>query len=490
MTRRCTTTSRCSIIAWRSVTTSMQPVERERSSHRVADTFRVISLSFSNLGGPEVVDEYFSRKSATAAMPTRFMAISANSISASCATTMRPPSTESFIELNPFHRVSPHFSMRIVDIYDEAGLPTAGRGSEEGVCDATYALDAEYWNYLRRDRRCARGRRLSEDEPDVTWRNHYHALYQEESWSRSGRHQLHARRERWYRQFLRLVPGGRRNRPRSIISSPTCCSRTKTSARRPGVRADRLRVCASTIRHPRQAMPPSMRYRAGPGAWRTGRRGRSEVKRATVDSSLRFADTFRETMNRRPLVLGAAADDLYEMEEFQPAIDAASKLIDRYPGRRMLALLRSAWTVVGHSSIDLAGLRSNAEHAYQNVLALTPRPTDRVAVRDRRRPGCGNLQAGRAGEHGRGLPRRSRPTSLRHQGTCADVGYTHRQGRIRCGGRADEAGGLVAWQSGVLGRVSGRLIPEHELGPKRPSSSHSSTARTGRSSVLPRSTRG
>jgi tetratricopeptide (TPR) repeat protein len=30
--------------------------------HRVTDTYRVISLSFSNLGGPEIIDEYFSEK--------------------------------------------------------------------------------------------------------------------------------------------------------------------------------------------------------------------------------------------------------------------------------------------------------------------------------------------------------------------------------------------------------------------------------------------
>ena len=32
----------------------------EEDERRVADTFRVISLSFSNLGGPDAVQEYFS----------------------------------------------------------------------------------------------------------------------------------------------------------------------------------------------------------------------------------------------------------------------------------------------------------------------------------------------------------------------------------------------------------------------------------------------
>src|SRR5260370_1719021 len=33
----------------------------EGNDRRVADTFRVISLSFSNLGGPETLPEYFSQ---------------------------------------------------------------------------------------------------------------------------------------------------------------------------------------------------------------------------------------------------------------------------------------------------------------------------------------------------------------------------------------------------------------------------------------------
>ena len=99
-----------------------------------------------------------------------------------------------------------------------------------------------------------------------------------------------------------------------------------------------------------------------------------------MDSSLRFAETFPEH-EQAPVVLGAAADDLYEMKNFPLAIDSARKLIDRYPGSDS-ELLRSAWAVVAHSSIDLAEYQ-DAENAYKNVLALTP-PDDesRAAVID------------------------------------------------------------------------------------------------------------
>jgi tetratricopeptide (TPR) repeat protein len=58
------------------------------------------------------------------------------------------------------------------------------------------------------------------------------------------------------------------------------------------------------------------------------------------------------------------------MRDFRPAIAAAQKLIDRYPGAE-LGIRRSAFTVVAHSSLELAEY-PNAEQAYVQVLALTP----------------------------------------------------------------------------------------------------------------------
>jgi len=105
-----------------------------------------------------------------------------------------------------------------------------------------------------------------------------------------------------------------------------------------------------------------------------------DIKQLTVASSLRFADTFPEH-EQAPVVLGTAADDLYEMKDLPLAIQSARKLIERYPDADTL-LVRSAWAVVANSSIDLTEY-ADAEHAYSNVLALTPEGDDtRAAVID------------------------------------------------------------------------------------------------------------
>ena len=51
-------------------------------------------------------------------------------------------------------------------------------------------------------------------------------------------------------------------------------------------------------------------------------------------------------------MLGAAAQDLYEMQDFETAVASGQKLIDRYPAVDV-GLRRSAWTVVAHSSFEL-----------------------------------------------------------------------------------------------------------------------------------------
>ena len=91
------------------------------------------------------------------------------------------------------------------------------------------------------------------------------------------------------------------------------------------------------------------------------------VKLETVESSLRFTDTF-PAHEEAPVVLGNAADDLYAMQDLERAISASQTLVERYPNAEP-DLIRAAWTVIAHASIDLFRF-PEAEAAYTNVLAL------------------------------------------------------------------------------------------------------------------------
>jgi tetratricopeptide (TPR) repeat protein len=61
---------------------------------------------------------------------------------------------------------------------------------------------------------------------------------------------------------------------------------------------------------------------------------------------------------------------MYEMKDYRAAVGSAQRVIDAYPGAEA-AIRRSAAIVVAHGSFELAEY-AQAEHAYAQVLAVTP----------------------------------------------------------------------------------------------------------------------
>ena len=344
----------------------------EVDEHRVTDTFRVISLSFSNLGGPEVVDEYFSERGHRSYADKIYGNLGEfyfEKLRYDDATSVY----KSFIELNPFHRVSPYFSMRVVDIYAEAGFPLLVVESKKEFA-TLYALNADYWNYFDVDSSPEVVGFLKTNLTDLA--GHYHALYQEDALL-DERAANFSEANRWYRQFLTSFPADDKSPQINyqladlLLENDDFGEAATEYERTAYVYAEHEQSSAAgyaAVYAHREHLKVA-----------TGAR-QLEVKQATVASSLKFADTY-EAHEQAPVVLGAAADDLYEMKDFSLAIESGQKLIERYPTTDA-ALLRSAWAVIAHSSIDLAEYQ-NAEHAYMNVLNLTPDDDEtRAAVVD------------------------------------------------------------------------------------------------------------
>ena len=328
--------------------------------HRVNDTFRVVSLSFSNMGGPEVVDNYFA-KNGHRSYADKIYSNLAEFYFEKLRFEDAAAVYKSFIELNPYHRESPYFAMRVVEIYGEAGFPKLVVESKKDFA-TRYALDSSYWDHVDVADSAEVVGFLKTNLTDLA--GHYHALYQEEALA-DEKPVNFAEADRWYRQLLGSFPG-----------DPEIPGANYQLADLLLENEDYLVAAQEYERTAYDYDPHEKSAAAGYAAvyaWRqelniaTGARQR-DVKAATVESSLRFADAFPDH-EEAPVVLGAAADDLYAMKDFERAIESGHKLVDRYPAADK-ALRRSAWAVVAHSSIDIAEYQ-NAEVAYTNVLQLT-----------------------------------------------------------------------------------------------------------------------
>ncbi|HEX5765821.1 MAG TPA: outer membrane protein assembly factor BamD, partial [Woeseiaceae bacterium] len=268
---------------------------------------------------------------------------------------------QSFIALNPLHQKSPHFSMRVIEIYEEGGFPKLVVDSKKEFA-TNYALDAEYWNHFNAEDSAAVLEFLKTNLTDLA--NHYHALYQNEELV-DERPASFAEASRWYREFLQSFPEDPASPPINYQLADLLLENEDFGE--------------AALEYERTAYgysPHDQASAAGYAAIYAHRENlklataarQLALKQATVASSLRFADTFPDH-EQAPVVLGAAADDLYDMQEFATAIESARKLIERYPGADP-ELTRSAWVVVAHSSIDTAEYQ-DAEHAYMQVLGLT-----------------------------------------------------------------------------------------------------------------------
>lgn len=331
----------------------------ENDEHRVSDTFRVISLSFSNIGGPEVVDEYFlenGNRSYADKIYSNLAEFYFGKLRYEDAASVY----KSFVRANPFHEVAPNFSMRTIEIYGEAGFPQLVVESKKEFA-TIYALDAEYWVYFDTENRPEVVGFLKTNLTDLA--GHYHALYQEEALA-DERPANFNEAQHWYRQALQ--------------SFPADAEAPQINYRLADLLLENENFGEAAQEYERTAYVYELHDQASAAGYAAvyahrenlkvaSEDRKSDVRKATVASSLRFADTFGDH-EQAPVVLGAAVDDLYEMQEFEAAIASAKKLIERYPGTDA-ELIRGAWAVVAHASLDLARY-PEAEQAYMQVLRL------------------------------------------------------------------------------------------------------------------------
>src|SRR5215467_9439122 len=333
----------------------------EDNDRRVADTFRVISLSFSNLGGPETVPEYFSKFGKRSYEDRIYSSLGEHYLDKlrydDAAKTYK-----AFAALYPFHRATPRFSMRIVDTYTKGGFPKLVLESKREFA-SKFGLKAEYWRHFKPEKSPEVLAYLKTNLKDLA--THYHAQYQDPN---EANEKLTNYREasKWYDAYLESFP-----KETDSASVNYQLADLLLENKDFGEAAKQYeRTAYGYAPHPQSAAAGYAAIYAYREQLKVAdKKQQDAVKRDTVASSLKFADTFPQDEHAAP-VLGATADDMYEMKEYKAAIEADQRVIDKYPGAEA-SIRRSAWIVVAHGSFELSEY-AQAEHAYSQVLAVTP----------------------------------------------------------------------------------------------------------------------
>ena len=335
-------------------------IENKIEKKRIDDTYRVISLSFSYLGGADSIVEFFDKHG------HRFYEASIYSHLGEYYLEKRrysdaAQSYQAYIDRNPISKESPYFNIRVIEIYKKGGFPRLVVDAKKEF-SKTYALNANYWTFFDINANPTVLAFLKSNLIDLA--NHYHALYQD-------RRLLKQKEENyqeaifWYRQYLSSFPE-EKQAPKLNNQLAGLLLEHKDYL---GAATEYERTAYNYLTHEDSA---SAGY-AAVYAYReylkvANQSQRNIIKREIIRSSLKFAEYF-PTHKHAAVVLVAAVDDLYALEDYEQAITYGRRVIEVYPNADK-KLLRSAWMVVAHASFDIANYK-DAEDAYVQTLALT-----------------------------------------------------------------------------------------------------------------------
>ena len=336
---------------------SDDPLERKR----IEDTFRVISLSFSYLGGADATADFF------AAYGHRDFESNVYENLANYFFNKRRYSDavatySKFIELNSFHKKAPLFALSIIDINIAGGFPSLVIEAKKSFAN-DYGVTSNYWQHFEQAERPEVIAGLKQNLTDLA--NHYHALYQNPKLKKEQDGNF-SEATHWYRQFLSSFP--------VEAEAPTI------NYQLADLLLENRSYADAAVEYEKTSYgyePHEQSSKAGYAAVYSyrqhleatmGEDAQPAVKREVIRSSLRFAETYPEH-EKADIVLGAAADDLYALKDYEHALYAALDVIDYFPNAD-LNVSRSAWLVIGHSTYELE-LYAPSETAYLKVLELT-----------------------------------------------------------------------------------------------------------------------
>ncbi len=327
---------------------------------RVEDTYRVISLSFSNIGGPDAVVDYFKQYGKRPYELNIYRNLGEYYLDKRRYDDAAR-AYKAFVQRNPFHKVAPDFDMRVVEIYKKGGFSRLVIDSSKDFA-TNYGLKSEYWK-----RHDIKGRpevvaHLKNNLRELA--NHYHALYQDKQFEKE-KPDNYKEALTWYRQFLDSFP---------------------KEAESPGINYQLAELLLenkafgeAAVEYERTAYGYPAHEKAAAAGYAAVYAHREQIKvvpqaakdrvrQEVIRTSLAFADTFPKH-EKAAIVLGAAADDLFEMKDYPRAIVIGRKLIASFPEAGP-PVRRSAWLVVAHASFETAKYK-DAEDGYSQVLQLT-----------------------------------------------------------------------------------------------------------------------
>ena len=279
------------------------PIEKKR----IDDTYRVISLSFSYLGGPQSIVDHFDKHGVR-----EYEASVYSHLGEYYLETRRysdaAQSYNLYVERNPLNKVAPYFHIRVIEIYLAGGFPKLVVDGKKNFA-SNYGLRSTYWTFHNINAYPDVLAYVKSNLTDLA--NHYHALYQDKRVAKD-KAANYIEAAHWYRAYLESFP--------EDVKAPAMNFQlAELLLENASFRDAALEYERTAYNYPAHEKSAAAGY-AAVFAYRehlkvAPQSERMLIKREIIRSSLQFADTYPQH-EKAALVMVAAVDDLYEIKDY------------------------------------------------------------------------------------------------------------------------------------------------------------------------------
>ncbi|MCU7862565.1 MAG: tetratricopeptide repeat protein [Candidatus Thiodiazotropha sp. (ex Lucinoma borealis)] len=343
------------------------------------ETVRVISLTFSELGGAQRISRYFDGKGHRNYEYMIYQGLGDLYLKQERIQDAAEAYL-AFVDLSPDHPQSPRLSVKVVDIYTKNGFPARAVESKKSFVQH-YAVGSDAWNKQASDNQAWLNKQLRIYLKELA--EYHHALAQQYKKSKAKTAVAEQTKQghesaRWYRLYLDTFSDDSTAGSISFLLGellfelkkyPEAVTAYEDSAYRlPAHNKQAEAGYAALLAYAAQAKLLSA---AEQPAWHN----------QGVESALKFSGVFPQD-KRKASVLTEAADQLLQLKDLGRARGTALQVANLTPPANK-KLQRTAWTIAAHAAFEQKDY-SAAESAYQQALKLQPKDsTEKEQLQER-----------------------------------------------------------------------------------------------------------
>jgi len=314
------------------------------------DTFRVILLSFNELGGASAITGYFEQHG-NKVYESRVYKGMGDFYLDQGRIKDAADTYKAYVARDPFGADAPRFDQYAIDAYAKGGFASLALEAKIAFAQQ-YRVNGPYWQKQSLAKQEQLIPVVAHNMEELA--SHYHAVAQK-SKSQADYQQAFI----WYRQYIKSFPGTKKTAEINFLLAEALFENKQFEQ----AAKEYETTAYQYVKAGKNAEAGYAALVAYDEHTKTLQGKRKEIfQRVAIGSALRFGKTFPED-KRATTVVMKAAEDLFALQKYDQAAVAAKSVLE-IPGKTTEKMRLTAWMIMAQSELE-NGKYGQAESAYK-----------------------------------------------------------------------------------------------------------------------------